>query len=225
MQKCNIHAVDLNLIGESNCASCNGIMNSRNRCACVLCGRQYCSRCILSITLSTFSDIRACANCSKHLRRLQDEIDPWCNSSPSSKELYALEQEISLTCTQVFSRLSNFEGLVRFFVENKDRIPRADLVGPLPEIEGSIRSGLVHLNSLLGELQKVTCPPFPQHRDEHVKKSLVKFLTYHITRIKSQFNISSKLYDRLMNTRGFSPASRPATSRTNSPPPIDLDNI
>ena len=197
---------------------------------CTLCCKTYCPSCITVSTVTIpsfnpFSDVSSCESCARYLLRLQLDLDPWCNCAPSSRELYEIESRVTEEHTQLCARLSNFEGLVRFFVENKDRIPRADLIGPLPEIEKSIRSGIMNLTSLQRQVNQIQS--IPNHRDDQIRKCLSNFVTYHITRIKSQFNVSSKLYERLMTTRGFSPASRPSTppSRLHNGTSIDLDSL
>ena len=195
---------------------------------CTLCGRQFCLECITTSTVlipsfKPFPNVAACRTCSRYLLRLQVDLDPWYNCAPSSKELSEMETRITNEHTQLCARLSNFEGLVRFFVENKERVPRADLIGPLPEIEKSIRSGISNLSSLQRGINQIIC--IPNHRDEQIRKCLSNFVAYHITRIKSQFSVSSKLYERLMNTRGFSPASRPSSPRPHQGPSIDLDSL
>ncbi len=220
--------------------ACNGCMKelkskSKSR-VCVICGKQFCSICIKSLTVTIpsmkpFSDVSCCATCARYLLRLQMDLDPWYNCADSSRQLHELESRVTNEHTQVCARMSNFEGLVRFFVENKDKIPRADLIGPLPEIEKSIRAGIANFATLQREINLIQCAPL--HKDEQIRKCLSNFVAYHLTRIKSQFSVSSKLYERLMTTRGFSPASRPSSppppripgSGRSTPPPIDLDSF
>ena len=131
-------------------------------------------------------------------------MDPWYNCSGASRQLFLYEASVTGEHTQLCSRLSNYEGLIRFFVENKERVPRSDMVAPLPELEFSIRQKLATLSQLLREIGALQCA---SAKDEHVKKGLVNFVTFQLTRGKSQFNLSHTLFERLQTANAFSPRS------------------
>ena len=228
--------VDSRLIVDTACNQC--MKDIQARCkprVCVICGKGFCSDCVRAQSIhlpsfKPFTNVSSCNTCSKFLLRIQLELDRWYNCAPASKQLSELEARVTSEHTQLCARMSNFEGLVRFFLENKDKIPRADLIGPLPEIEKSVRAGISNLGSLQREINSVECSP--HHQDEIIRKCLSNFVAYHVARIKSQFSVSSKLYERLINTRGFSPSSHPssppfrfAPSRSSTPPAIDLDSV
>jgi hypothetical protein len=229
--------VDSGLLLDLACNGCMKDLKSKSKSRfCVICGKQFCSNCIKAITVTIpsmkpFNYVSCCVTCARYLLRLQMDLDPWYNCSESSRSLHEIELRITQEHTQLCARMSNFDGLVRFFVENKDKIPRADLIGPLPDIEQSIRAGISNFAALQRDINLIQCAPL--HKDEQIRKCLSNFVTYHLTRIKSQFSVSSKLYERLMTTRGFSPASRPASpspprlpeSGRSTPPPIDLDSL
>ena len=234
------------MIGGTSCAACYVDLKSKstlikgNRYACVVCSRQFCTDCIADVRELVISpqhhySVTVCkATCVTFINRLQVELDPWFNCRPSSVALSTSEAALSAELNQLYSRLSNYDGLVRFFVENKDRVPRADMVGPLHDLEESIRAGVATLTRIQKEINGIVCPPFPQHRDEHVKRGLANFATYHLTKVKAQFSLSCKLYEQLLRVRGFSPRSlspRPSPPLTppragqREPPETDLASL
>lgn len=183
----------------------------------MICGRQFCSNCArhVEFTTSSHGDITlaVCLNsCMRAIKKLQLEVQPWHRCTKSSKELLRLESKLTNDHTHLCSRLSNFEGLARFFSENADRVPRADILNTMPELEETVKQGISSLTALISEIQKLPCPPQSEHRDELVKKSLANFAALLLARIKAQFHISSTIYERLLHKRAFSPRQSPLSS-------------
>ena len=167
---------------------------------CVVCSRQFCSNCACSVDFSTsFSKTiitTVCnASCRRFINKLQLLANPWHNCAASSKLLFELEAMVTNEHTQLCARLSNYEGLVRFFVDNSDRLPREDMLGTLPELEELIRGGISRLTFFLKQGQSVSAVG----KDIAVKQGLVNFITGLLTRVKSQYSMSQNLHRRLLD--------------------------
>jgi hypothetical protein len=107
------------------------------------------------------------------------------------------------------------------------------MLNTMPELEESVKQGISALTVLISEIQKLPCLPQTEHRDELVKKSLANFASQHLARVKAQFHVSSKLYERLLHKRAFSPRQSPLPSprlhrgkEASSPSgEVDLDSL
>jgi hypothetical protein len=204
---------NIGLISDMQCGGCLKNMHRKGKLLeheaflCVICGRQFCPSCISEIEMSVTSDksfnLPSCkSSCARFLKSLQLELDPWHNSSASSHTLFDLAVEVNREHTQLLSRLSNFEGLARFFMENSDRVPQRDILNTMPELEESVKRGIDTMTSLIRKIQSVDCPSY----NVPVKRSLVTFCTGQLGKVKAQFHLSSSIYETLVNSnRSFSP--------------------
>lgn len=229
------HVVNLELISDSTCSSCETPLRSAStlskstRKVCMLCSRHFCPHCIVPTEVSTADlgsfPITVCnATCQRFIKRLQLRVAPWLRCAASSISLFQLEAEVSKQHTQLCSRLSNFDGLVRFFTQNADNVPRADMLGPIPELESSVKSAIAALTQLLRDVQAVSISS--GHRDEAVRRCLVTFSTTQLTQAKAQFSVSAKAFERLTHKRAFSPQPSPTyRSRTPIGNELDLDSF
>ena len=141
------------------------------------------------------------SSCSRFLKALQLEIDPWWNWAESSRALFEYEKEISSEYTQLCSRLSNFEGLVRFFAENRDNISREDMLATLPELESSLKRGMESMTCMIKNVQSLNCTS----SNEPVKRGLANFASNQLGRLKAQFHIASTMYEHLFSGTFSSP--------------------
>ena len=229
-------SVNADLISENACSSCLSSFPSQGKVSkgskvCVLCGRRFCANCIAALVLSTkqsgeTSHVSACVStCCRFIKALQHEIDPWFMCAGSSKTLSEMERQVTEEHTQLCSRLSNFEGLARFFSENRDKVPRADMLNTMPELEKSVNEGIDRLNSLVKKIQAVNCV----NRDETVRRNLANFTALQVAKAKAQFHLSSRIYERLLHhNRAFSPQASPRFRAVNPAKPsgeIDLDSL
>ena len=153
----------------------------------------------------------------RHIQTLQLTVDPWYKCAQSSVQLFDLSCAVTKQHTQLCSRLANFDGLVRFFSENAESIPRADMLGPMPELENAVKASIEELTQLIRDIQNVAVQS--GHRDQAVKTALIQFTTAKLSQAKLQFSVSTKSFDRLTrHTRAFSPpprsGPRPATPTT-----------
>lgn len=192
----------------TSCDSCFCILKNATRLSrsnwanCCLCCRQFCTKCIKEFKLEfskSIAKFEVCLVCWRFLLRVQLRLDPWFNTPVDSRFMFDLNDRFNKEHTQLCSRLSNYDGLMRFFAQHKDRVPRADLVGPLPELENGIRASILVLTKILKE-----ATPRDEVSDTHVCRGLVNYFTYHLTRIKAQFNLSFKLYESLLGAKAFS---------------------
>jgi hypothetical protein len=219
------------LIGDMQCATCQKNLSGRGRVRetdaslCVLCGRQFCISCIsiVDIVGDVSCALPSCKiSCCRFLKRLQFELDPWHRAAASSKALYELENQVNVQHTQLCSRLSNFEGLARFFSENRNSIPREDILRTMPELERSVKQGVDLMAALIKKIQAVECPPY----NEPVKRGLVNFCSTQLGKSKAQFHLSSSIYENLVNRdKVFSPRTRHPVRHHLSGPEIDLDSL
>ncbi len=179
------------------------------------------------------SMIACSASCSRFIKALQVSLYPWHKCAASSKVLFELEEEITREHTQLCSKLSNFDGLARFFTENRDKVPRADILKMMPELEDAVKRGLERLHLLIRKIQSVSCPPFSEHRDETIRRGLANFTALLEAKAKAQFHVSSRLYERLLHqNRAFSPRASPRGSPRIQASPVesrasevDLDSL
>ena len=198
--------VDIDLFSDSSCATCGSELHGKSRLqnskrmACVLCSGRFCSNCASTVEfMSTFSVAlltTAChATCRRYIAKAQMRANPWHKCLESSKKLFVLESRVAKAHTEVCSRQSNFEGLVRFFAENSDRVPREDILRTMPELENLVKDGLSKLAVLLRETQSVK----PLGRDEEVKRGLENYVRLLLTKIKAQFSLSQELNRRVFD--------------------------
>ena len=196
----------------------------------MLCGRRFCSNCVSDLVLATksgeSSKVAACsAACARYIKSLQLKVDPWYICANSSRVLSEMEEEVTRQHTQLCSRLSNFDGLARFFSENRDNVPRADMLSIMPELQQSVKEGIERLNSVVKKIQAIEFT----NRDENVRRGLANFTALQVARAKAQFQVSSRIYERLVHhNRAFSPQASPRFrpvypgSRSGE---IDLDSL
>ena len=219
----------MDLIGDGACGDCMKDIKPKSSflksgsVTCVVCSRQFCSNCAFSVDFSTsFSKTiitTVCnASCRRFINKLQLLANPWHNCAASSKLLFELEAMVSDEHTQLCARLSNYEGLVRFFVDNADRLPRQDMLGTLPELEELIRGGISKLTLFLKQGQSVPAVG----KDIAVKQGLVNFITGLLTRVKSQYSMSQNLHRRLLEDLPSSPRFFP---QNNYAPETYLDTF
>ena len=110
--------------------------------------------------------------------RTQILLDPWFNAKASVREIFHLHAEATNELVQLSGRLSNYEGLVRFFVQHKEHV----MLQPLRELEEGIKLGL----GTLGKLLKKVPPNEP----------LARYLTNQLTDSKTKLSQSKALFDQ-----------------------------
>jgi hypothetical protein len=202
----------MNLIADSVCAGCgvelpqkSSLFGSTKHRTCFLCSKQFCAACSTTIDFSypggTHSVTLCTKTCDRHMKHLQLDVYPWYLCAGSSRELFELESKLADAHTHACSRLANFEGLARFFSETADRVPRADILNTMPDLEEGVKRGINALTQIIHSIQKVSCTS----RDETVKKALSSYASLLLSKVKTQFHLASKMYERLLHTRAKSP--------------------
>jgi hypothetical protein len=200
--------VNRDLIGDDTCASCKcslrgSLVRKVTGTLCGVCVKPFCRNCFVERELFISSNklsLPCCFTCKVFIEVLQNELSPWFRCAQSSCQLFKFETEVRQQHTQIFARLSNYEGLIRFMVQNKDPVlSHQEMVGPLLSIEESIKRGIGELGQMAKTLGRIDCPPFPPHRDELIKRALQSYMADQLSKIKTQFNIAHSLYETFAN--------------------------
>ena len=205
--------VDTGILGDGLCSSCKAslrgsLLRRAYGSICAICVKMFCRDCITNREINESSRnpllISCCLSCKVYIDSLQRELDPWLGCAKSSSKLFYIEKDTARHHAQLLSRLTNFEGLIRMLIQNVDQISKNSMTQSIQQIEESIKEGIAAMKRCIKELEKIECPDYPPHRDELIKRGLLTYLNDQLSRLKTQFNMTISLYERISNPRAES---------------------
>jgi hypothetical protein len=115
-------------------------------------------------------------------------VFPWSNTPVAAVELYKLEKNVTDTSTQVYSKLSNLDGLIRL-TNGPDR---NSLLPTCTLLQRSIESGISELSGLVRMIQSVKSE---DSRTVQIQRGLTSYASGLLAQVKPRFGLLNQQFE------------------------------